>query len=128
MTCQTLPWNSDDAPLESKKLDSEVPCEIVPSCVCYNFKSLFFCGQGTDNVQPWVPYHIRVRDFFERWPGAMKASHVKCSFQRLCFFLAGKALPPCPEESEALLDASQVLLSDKDFSPCCFFHYPALAG
>ena len=92
MTRQTLPWNpSDDAPLESKKLDSEVPLEIVPSCVCYNFKSFcFFCGQGTANVQPWVPYRIRIRDFFERWPGAMKASHVKCMFQRLCFFLLGR--------------------------------------
>ena len=37
------------------------------------------------------------------------------------FFLAGKASPPCPEEAEALPDAPQVLLSDKDFSPCCFF-------
>lgn len=102
--------------------------KLCPLVYVTTLRVYFFCGQGTDNVQPWVPYHIRVRDFFERWPGAMKASHVKCSFQRLCFFLAGKALPPCPEESEALLDASQVLLSDKDFSPCCFFHYPALAG
>ena len=40
-------------------------------------KHLWF-GQGpaNANVQLWVPYHIRVREFFERWPGAMKAWHV----------------------------------------------------
>ena len=32
----------------------------------------FACCQG-QVAKDWVPYHIRVRSFFERWPGAMKA-------------------------------------------------------
>ena len=54
------------------KLQSQ--SRLPATCWEIVWKLFFECGQGQDNLQHcWVPYHKRIRLFFERWPGAMKA-------------------------------------------------------
>ena len=68
--CQTIPWDSELPDPDMEVAADKAGCKSgVSQVVCIFLHCIMWQGHGKD----WVPYHIRVRDFFQRWPGAMKA-------------------------------------------------------
>ena len=63
----------------------------------------FACGQG--HGKEWVPYHIRVRSFFERWPGAMKAWKLGVISLAWMLLYSWEALPESPQDAAAEIEA-----------------------
>ena len=71
---------------------------------CFHLFS-FACGQGQDNGKVWIPYHIRVRSFFERWPGAMKAWKLGVISLAWMLLYSWEALPESPQDAAAEIEA-----------------------